>query len=600
LEGRGALKADPDAAFSEITNPPPVGKGVEFETGVIKKRATEVFTQCMPEVAARAKGTRWRNVVDDEGSYWARRHEHCVNGSHHLPTGVKDFSYDGTKTRMAYLEKMQQSTLFKTEPIIEATLSQKIENPKIRDILGADTLSYLNEDYIMKGVERVWHSDSILLSPGDTSRLAELERVSNMSGKTYVMLDYAAMDRQASIKSQLEVIDALCDFLDAPDHVREWFMEANANQWVRFGTRRGKITFGLLTGRRMTTFMNTVLNVCYFREAVDMNLVSSSMHAGDDIVLRCAGRSTGRKILEQALSSKSNFNPRKQSLGEAAEFLRMAVKGDVGLCYLNRTIASCVCGNWVNKMRLAETDLISQFSLFSWTLDNRGMMKNYAHNLLRFSCHQRCKISKGLASGVCKNEVSVNNSPVRTTNSVVKLIRTATGVEIDEVALKRQESHASSSDVDELLRLQPRNVVTQSDAQMIKTALKRASYTKSLHVGNVPRKFTHHVVQRRITHRFMDKHVLEQRTIGVASKHPLVTIIRSIFNRHMSEILGVILTGRRPPVGVDLDTWIYGAPSVIVNGNTGMDYNDLSIMGNVLSKTSDDVVDVSAKHILHT
>jgi hypothetical protein len=216
LLGRGSVPADARKEMRELAEGGIKGHDIRFSKGIIKDEVTKILEKCMPGTAALPLEERWDKIMMKRTEYWDKRTEHCVNGAHHMPTGMRDPVEGGRKTRMVYLETVTESPLFKTEPMISATLSWKNENPKVRAIKSEDTIAYLNEDYIMKGVEKHWESKQVLLNPGLESREDECERVANMNGEVYVMLDYSSMDKQHSLRSQGELMEALMEFLGAP------------------------------------------------------------------------------------------------------------------------------------------------------------------------------------------------------------------------------------------------------------------------------------------------------------------------------------------------------------------------------------------------
>lgn len=115
------------------------------------------------------------------------------------------------------------------------------------------------------------------------------------TGLMCTMMDYANCNLQHTLEAQAAVFKALSilvsDLKAPPDfvHAIEWCRLACLNQWCTFpgeSTPR-RIVQGLFSGQRGTNFINTLLNVAYFKLAtkhVSPDPVSlCSIHHGDDL-----------------------------------------------------------------------------------------------------------------------------------------------------------------------------------------------------------------------------------------------------------------------------------------------------------------------------
>lgn len=576
LLGRGSVLANEKRELDELSGLSiPNGHNIEFESGIIYSKALELFAKAMPVVNVVPHSGRWKRFALDGDTYWKERHVNCVNGAHHLPNGVVDYDYVGSKTRMQFLENATESPLFATEPLILATLSWKFENPKVRAIKSEDTYAYLNEDYIMKTVESVWTDTEVLLSPSLGSKYLEGERLQKMPGNVYVMLDYSAMDKQHSIQTQVELIDALCDFLGAPAHVKGWFNQANSNQYLRSGDRTIKLVYSLLTGRRMTTFINTCLNKIYFELACPGTQIRSAMFAGDDIVLRTDTDDDAFLVLTKALASKSVFNPRKQSWGEACEFLRVANKGDLTMCYSNRIIASAVCGNWVSHMRLAETHLPGIFSRLAWMLDNRSMLNGYAAALLTRSLWRRIKQSLTFCRALLQHNVSVDDGPVCPDKNTVTVVTPRTMVKIKE-ADRLLASNASRDYIGEFVNSHVQSVLNANDIKSLVNVFTRASYLKSLTTGfevELTNVHTRSVYKNEI---MCNAQHLKSVNPGVMASHPTFPALRGqLTMTQMSQVVRLI-TGEERHGEKPYHEWLFGDRPRCAAANLGNDFDDVA------------------------
>jgi hypothetical protein len=575
LLGRGSVSANAKKEMSELSGINiPEGHNIQFAKGVIKKEVMNLLRESMPDVSAVPVESRWNVFTEGEDKYWKNRHVNCVNGSHHLPKGEEKYTYVGTKTRMQYLENQKENVLFSTKPVIEATLSWKYENPKVRPIKSEDTFSYLNEDYVMKAVERNWKSKEVLLDPSLGSKFKEGERLDKMLGSTYVMLDYSAMDKQHSLQSQYELTEALMEFLGAPQHVKKWMLEAARNQYLRNDDEMIKLVYSLLTGRRMTTFINTVLNKVYFKIAMMGLKPLSAMFAGDDIVTRWSAERDAKLCMDRALASRNVFNPHKQSWGPACEFLRVATKGKLTMCYANRILSSFVCGSWVNKMRLAETHLPAIFSRMAWMMDNRFMLSGLAACVMPRSLFNRTKLPIGICRNICGHTVSIDNGPVTPEKGTVLVLKPRTKNLVRDEENLRLPSFASRDYIGEFIDSHNQKCLNEGDIKSLIKTFTMASHLKGLTNG-YEIVGTERECRNIVTFPVMcnERH-LENVQVGVLSKHPTLPALRGQLPAGRLEQMVRLITGGENVEMKDREQWLFGDKARCVAMKLGNDFDD--------------------------
>ncbi len=587
LRGRGSLPANPQQELDELSGVAiPQGHNVLFDDGVIKREAMKLFEEAMPELAMLPAESRWERAAMPVDMYWKKRTQHCVNGSHHMPRHMKNS--DPTKgmsgvTRMVYLENETVNPMYATTPLIDATLSWKNENPKVRALKSEDTVGYLNEDYIMKAVEKAWTHKEVLIDPGMPTKQDECKRISEMDGKVYVMLDYSAMDKQHSLKSQDEVLEALLDFLGAPEYIKKWMLSANKNQFLTYANRTIKLVYSLLTGRRMTTFFNTVLNYVYLKIALRGLRPTSALYAGDDICLRFNSVRDARVALQHAISSKSVFNPRKQSWGLGAEFLRTAVMGNRAYGYVNRTIASTVCGSWVNVLRLAENHLFGLFARYAWMLDNRLREHGFAANLLTNSMWKRTQMSKQMCKRILRHEVSVDGSPVCGNMPAVTVMRPRIEVLLKSEMKDVKPGKGAAQIVFDFQQALGENRLPTREAKELTSILTKASYMKSLIKGYNSKEVTYEVkpVCANLTN--YTEYLLAKANKGILMKHPTLPAVQGLISLSALRRLFEFTAELEKDMRLTDREWLFGNDSYPVVTVLGSDYDD----GLMLSKISD-------------
>lgn len=167
------------------------------------------------------------------------------------------------------------------------------------------------------------------------------------------MIDYADFNKQHTLEAQSIVFESLANrYRDVNanlDLIRsaEWCAKALLNQWCLFpqDDRSVKITQGLFSGGRATSFLNTILNVAYYKVAevqaekqlllVPINLYR--VHQGDDVWISNDSRLWATAVYNMMRNMGFEFQPSKQLFDDRrGEYLRVLYteKGTRG--YLGR------------------------------------------------------------------------------------------------------------------------------------------------------------------------------------------------------------------------------------------------------------------------
>jgi hypothetical protein len=97
----------------------------------------------------------------------------------------------------------------------------------------------------------------------------------------------------------------------------------------------------LLSGWRLTTFMNTILNKVYINNCLP-NISIVTLHNGDDVLAAVQSLSQVNCLMYNAKILNIRFQPNKCFLGAIAEFLRVDHKTSSGTQYLARAISTYV------------------------------------------------------------------------------------------------------------------------------------------------------------------------------------------------------------------------------------------------------------------
>ncbi len=164
--------------------------------------------------------------------------------------------------------------------------SEKLEHGKTRALFACDTVNYLHFDAPCRAIERGWLNIHANLNPAGAGVSTEYERRAATLGRYKVMFDYTDFNSAHSLQSQQTVIREVFKGMD--NAWLEWMIQSIDWMWIRRNddTWR-KVTGTLMSGHRLTSLINTVLNAAYTRIALGQNLYPQVHveHVGDDIVM---------------------------------------------------------------------------------------------------------------------------------------------------------------------------------------------------------------------------------------------------------------------------------------------------------------------------
>lgn len=241
-----------------------------------------------------------------------------------------------------------------SKPQIRAWPSTKYEWGKQRAIYGTDLRSTIITNFAMFRCEDVL---STLFPVGSEAEASKVhKRISMMldhSGS--FCFDYDDFNSQHSIPTMHAVLLAFRDtFKHAMSRdqqiAMDWVCNSVRDMAVldRTTDKWYQLNGTLLSGWRLTTFINTVLNWVYMDIAGVFKLddVSDSVHNGDDVMIAITRPKTAIQIMERMGRINARAQVTKCNLFTVAEFLRVehgAIGVDgLGAQYLTRSCATLV------------------------------------------------------------------------------------------------------------------------------------------------------------------------------------------------------------------------------------------------------------------
>lgn len=237
------------------------------------------------------------------------------------------------------------------KPCIYASTSTKYEWGKVRALYGCDITSFLHADFAMRCVENTLPS---YFPVGERANDRYVKQVlEHMDYGVPFCYDYDDFNSQHSIASMQAVIDAWAivygdQLTSAQLASLAWTKASVSDQTVKFGDvqRVEKVNGTLLSGWRLTSFVNTVLNRVYLEQAGLLQNVEYAVHNGDDMYASCETIQNALNVVTSGKKLGIRAQVSKTNIGTIGEFLRVDARAanPTGAQYLTRAIATAVHG----------------------------------------------------------------------------------------------------------------------------------------------------------------------------------------------------------------------------------------------------------------
>ncbi|APG76058.1 hypothetical protein 2 [Wuhan insect virus 27] len=252
------------------------------------------------------------------------------------------------------------------KPEIRAWSSIKYEWGKLRAIYGTDLTSYVLSHFAFYNCEDVLPAHFPVGKKARPSYVRSRIR-SILSGSIPFCIDFEDFNSQHSNESMIAVIEAYLEvyqesFSKEQIMALQWTIQSIKETHVidNMGTKTEYQTKGtLMSGWRLTTFVNSVLNYVYTRELIgESKTVTRSVHNGDDVLVGITNLAVARDVVRNARKYNVRLQTVKSNLGSIAEFLRVDhARGEYGQ-YLTRNIATLVHSRIESQKAVSLIDLI--------------------------------------------------------------------------------------------------------------------------------------------------------------------------------------------------------------------------------------------------
>ncbi len=197
----------------------------------------------------------------------------------------------------------------------------------------------------------------------------------------------------------------------------QWLIESFDNMHVMdMDGEWQRISGTLMSGHRMTSIINTILNAAYLRIVLGNDIYNACnfLHVGDDVLATCDEASVAHTVVNATMQSSLRFQRQKQGFGVfSAKFLRVCFNESFALGYLARAVASTVSGSWTSDIMLGEPEYCATLARNIWNLTNRSLVDTTCSLLLCTTVRRRLKLSWDISTAFCTSKVSVGGGPVR-------------------------------------------------------------------------------------------------------------------------------------------------------------------------------------------
>lgn len=526
--------------------------------------------------------------------HWATRWQWAVNGAHsgliyktnpsyrpHMP------GFDRLHRR-AWLETIREDPRPAWDGRTYVSASPKLEHGKTRAIFACDTINYLAMEHLMSTVEANWRGERVILNPGKGGHLGMAQRVQaarNRSGVS-LMLDYDDFNSHHTTRTMQIVVEETCRLTGYPPDLAEKLVSSMEKHYICVGGAYiGRSKGTLMSGHRLTTYINSVCNEAYLRielgdDFLDKNV---SLHVGDDVYLGVRSYQEAGYVLRMIRGSKLRMNPAKQSVGHVTtEFLRVASESRYSYGYLARAVASITSGSWVNELALAPLEALTNIVASARSLANRSGIADVALLLVSSTRRMAPLDSRDdtLLRELLTGKVALQNGPNYQSSGYYRHVAvTPKMVRRDDFGygvLPLEATHtylSSAATVLEIETLTKAGISVEED-------MARASYKKS-----APRDFfsaeclvTGPVLQRPCVGVEWAEMVLRRpRVTGILSRYPLLLLARyRLPERVVREALAAAGGDYNTPY-LDYDAWGEYAHGCVID--TVMSYTDASALG---------------------
>nr|WNM95053.1 MAG: RNA-dependent RNA polymerase [Diaporthe helianthi totivirus 1] len=377
----------------------------------------------------------------DWSKYWASRWQWSAAGSIHSQH-IDDEAFIVRSSRelknkfitIANMPNITMDYFTSRSPEIQGWASTKYEWGKQRAIYGTDLTSYALSNFAFYNCENVLPNRFPVGK--DANDLNVVSRVTGvLRNRLPYCLDFEDFNSQHSVSSMRAVIDAYGDCFksvlsEEQYSAIQWTSESVKTQIINDNVglkQRYKAKGTLLSGWRLTTFVNSVLNAVYTDKLCEgVKVQGSSLHNGDDVLIGATNLEVARRCLAVGKELGIRIQPAKCAFGGIAEFLRIDhVRGSKGQ-YLTRAVATLVHSRIESKMSTDARDLVQSMENRFSDCRSRGMSLGVIARLRSLYYSRQAKIC-----GNSKEEMYIIKQTHRVSGGISEEIGSTNEFEIE-------------------------------------------------------------------------------------------------------------------------------------------------------------------------
>nr|QIP68054.1 RNA-dependent RNA polymerase [Erysiphales associated totivirus 6] len=305
-------------------------------------------------IFSKVRGTRSEPRKTNWDDYWKARWEWAPTGSAHSQYAEDSvFRANDVFNRhklhtLCSMPRLKLQYFTDRVPEICAWKSTKCEWTKMRAIYGVDITNFILSGFVMGDCEEVLSSTFPIGKSANENEVRSRVKEVLKNGVPFCF-DFEDFNSQHTIESMKAVLSAYRDVFSTSLSEQQltamdWIISSVNNCFVMSDSEKEyRVNGTLLSGWRLTTFMNTVLNKVYTQLMMDGDDLVS-IHNGDDILAAVTSIKQVQNLTRGASKYNVRFQTQKCFLGATAEFLRIDHTNEGNGQYLARSIATLVHG----------------------------------------------------------------------------------------------------------------------------------------------------------------------------------------------------------------------------------------------------------------
>lgn len=366
-----------------------------LDPGIVYRHAVSIFMQ------ARRAGARQR--IHDWRDYWAMRWSH-------MPVGSVVSQYEDDRAAKAALPRdarvkaawfaanrhNEHEYWLSRKPEIYASTSTKYEWGKVRALYGCDVTSFIHSDFAMGDCEDMLPPNFPVGSRANEAYVKNI--IEKFNDGVPFCYDFDDFNSQHSSYNMEQVLKAWYHVFGPQlsgeqRKSMEWTIAAMREQYVKYNElgKCVKINGTLLSGWRLTSFMNTVLNRIYLMEAGIQEHSIYSLHNGDDVFATTPTVYDAVRVVRRGELLGVRAQMSKMNIGTIGEFLRVdnRAKAKTSAQYLSRAVATATHGRVESAPANDFRELIRSHDARAKAMTDRGAVKSHVDvihdRLIQFS-----------------------------------------------------------------------------------------------------------------------------------------------------------------------------------------------------------------------